>query len=259
MSEYEIITSLFLDNIQEIERLVKCSKFPQTAKALYRFTKKIDLLSQAIGDLGKMGNLYSSLILLRSQYEHLLVSHYIWMKYRYQNSDECGKEYYIDYFVAEFIKREGFDLKVEGIKNNKKNNNNLENIKEKFDYLKEATQADLDNIHQTGNQFDISRIGNYLVNKMPTFDVFADVHKSMIGFLNKYNRLSSFVHGGPISEKEIFEDLNESEIQKELKELDEWRKKCSIIPKEHLIYFLADEEISIVRILEPLKNIRLKK
>lgn len=256
MNEYEIITSQFSKNIKEIERLVQSSKFPKTAKALFRFTIKIEMLSKAIGALGKAGNLYSSYILLRSQYEHLLVSHYIWMKYRQSKSDKCGKEYYIDYFVAEFLKREGFDLKVEGIKNNKKNNNNLENIKKKIDYLKDATQGDIDEIHRTGNQFDISRIGHYLVNTYPETDVFAAVHKSMLDFINKYNRLSSYVHGGPISEKEIFENFDKEMPQKEFKELEEWQKKCSVIPKEHLIYFLADEEVSIIRVLEPLRKFR---
>jgi hypothetical protein len=53
---------------------------------------------------------------------------------------------------------------------------------------------------------------------------------------------------------ETFEDLSEQDTQKELADLEDWRKKCSILQKKHLIYFLADEEINIIKILKPLKT-----
>lgn len=239
---YKLTKRAFTQNKDEIESLVKNSKNPNTAKSLLRFVKKIEGIKEGITNVADQGDLYTSRILLRCLFEHEIVAFYIWTKYRIENNDDCGTQYYVDYFVSEQLKKEGFDLKVEGMLKNIKNNNNFENLKKKVSFLEKATQQDIEKAHRSGNQFDISKIAHYLNHEMPSNDPFAQIHKNVIiDALNKYNYLSSYVHGGPSSEISVFENYSKDKIENELQSAKEFAMIGSRLIMEFLIMLLADE------------------
>jgi hypothetical protein len=241
-NRYELTKSIFDSNRLEIESLVQKSKSPNTAKSLLRFVLKIEGIKNAIFIIAHRKDLYTTRILLRSLLEHEIVAFYIWTKYRTENNDDCGTQYYIDYFVSEQLKKEGFDLKVEGIKKDIKKNNNLENLKKKLPFLKEASQKDIENAHKSGNQFEISRIANYLNNVISKEDPFAEVHTNVIiDALKKYNYLSSYVHGGPSSEITVYEHFPQKRIDEELKFAINFAKIGFRLTVENLLMILADE------------------
>lgn len=253
---FQLTNHIFIQNLELIEGAIQSSKFKQTAKALYRFTNKIDSIFRAIKEVTKSNNIYSCQILMRCLFEHSIISQYIWIKNFEDQNDECAQEYYVDYFVAEFLKREGFDLKVERIEKNTNsaNSNNFESIKNKYPFMKDAEQTDFENINKTGNQFDISKIGNYLNNKS-NIHLYKVVHKNMLDFLREYNILSSYVHGGPSSEKEVFDNLTEQKTTEVLENLNKWGMTISRIAKENLLYFLAKESPEIKQTIKPIYDL----
>jgi len=236
---YNLTKGIFIKNFDEIKSLVEKSKYVNTAKALFRFAQKIDRIATT---MIKADDLYVARILLRSLLEHEIIAYYIWTKYIKDETDDCGTHYYVDYFVSEQLKREGYNLSVEGIEKGIEKNQNFENLKLKLPFLQEATQQDLEKVYRVANQFDIKRIAKYLNTEIPESDAFSDVNKKVIlDALIKYNFLSSYIHGGATSEIEIFEHNKSDDIVKELKSAKNFGLIGARFIMEQLIMFLADE------------------
>lgn len=213
---YLLAKEILDSNYKEIESHQNVSSFPNTIKVLLRMIDKIESIKYSLEILVELEELYSCHILLRSLIEHKIVSHYIWIKFDIDSSDECASSYYKEYLLSESIKQEGYKLKVEGIKNNVQNNNNFENLKLRVGYLNDKEQRDLEEIHKKGNSFLIAKIANYLNNSIPEDHPLMPYNKKVIiDDLLHFNKFSSFVHGGPDSENHIFLDYNNKKKEKD--------------------------------------------
>jgi len=245
---YKNTKKVFEENFDEIEKLIEKSTYKNTGKALFRFAQKIDKISIFIS---QSNDLYISRILLRSLLEHEIVAYYIWTKYINDENDECGTHYYIDYFVHEQLKRERYNLRIEGIEKGIKNNDNTENLKAKLPFLNDATEQDIQRVHAVANQFEIKKNAEYLNSENHKISSFSDINKKVIlDALIKYNILSSYIHGGTSSELDIFEKLNDGDKEKALKSVKNFGMIGARFIMEQLIMFLADEHPKYVELIK---------
>jgi len=250
-----MITAIFNDNLEKIKLSINSSKYSLTAKALFRFYEKIKAIKIAIDKLDGKDELYTGKILLRSLFEHLIVSYYIWHKYISSKNDECAREYYEEYFMHEFFKQKGYKQKIQNIKTKtKKNINGLSFIKGLYPELDEVTEKQYQDINTVSNRFKIDNILSDLVNERPKENNIIILHEYMLGFLDEYNILSSFVHGGPFAEKEVFETENNLNYNTS----KEWAKSALNAIQEYILLFLCDEDKIYLNILKPLIDKRNK-
>lgn len=201
----EVFKNLYDSRINEIVKITNGSNYPKTINFFIKTIKKVELLKSSINKCLENEEFYSANILLRSLLEHNIVAFYVWIKFNEDRNDSCVENYYKVYSLSEEIKQEGFKLKIEGIKSNIIDNNSLSKLKSRMSILNDKEQKDIDKIHEIGNQFDIHKVFNYLSNKLKDDHAFKPYIEDVIfNNLLEYNLLSSFVHGGPYSEKYNF-------------------------------------------------------
>ena len=238
---YKLTKSVFDKNIDKIFQDIAFSKYPKSCEALFFCQKKIDLFLLIIEQKND-SNYYIFQSITRCIFEHFLVGHYIWTKTRIDENDVCGQEYYQHYKISEFFKRENYNLRIEGIEKNIKNYNSFENLKNRLPEFENFTQNDLSEYHRIANQFDIRYILDYILNKIPDNDIFKEAHKYFISFLKEYNKLSSFIHGGPLAEEETFKNQPSVKKTQIIEDNIKWSKTASRLIKEHIIFLLLDYE-----------------
>jgi hypothetical protein len=142
--------------ISKIEKDINNSKYPKTAKALYRFYLKILSIKALVDKLTNDNEIYASKILLRALYEHLIVVYYIFYRFHLEKNDKVGEDYYQEYFIHEFFKQKGYTQKIDNIRNQKTENiSGLDYIKGKFEKLEEITDDQYQEINKIGNNFKI--------------------------------------------------------------------------------------------------------
>lgn len=258
--QYELTKKIFLDKTSKILEDSFKSSYPQTLKALFNYQRKISSLLNVLELLqvsDKEDIYYSVQSTTRVLFEHFLVGHYIWTKARIDKTDDCGVQYYSHYRLSEILKRENYELGLEGIESNIKKNATFENLRKRFsEYDKTITQQDIDEIHRIANQFDIKSIYNYFINKVPTGDHFTEFHRSLIQFLKEYNILSSFTHGGPSAEYEAFN--NEPPVDKAQRIIDciKHGKNTLKTLQEHILMLLYSEFEEYGDILKPIMTLK---
>lgn len=79
------------------------------------------------------------------------------------------------------------------------------------------------------------------MNVAPKGDFYDEIHHKFYYFLNKYNILSSFVHGGPSAEHETFHILPPPNKAKKINESIEWTKTVSRMIKFQILTLLLDD------------------
>ena len=197
-----------LEKLNEIENLneyLKDSEFSQTLTACHNFIDKIGALQQ---DFENIKSTYTAKCLLRTIIELYLVNYYIFYKFILERNDEIGEQYYKAYFVSECLKKEMYQLGIDGMLNGIKKNATFANLKEKLSPdFDDMSQTDFDGFHKLGKQFDIKNIQNFLLTNPLQEDFFGEINRDEIPkFLSMYNVLSSYIHGGPSAEMEYKKD-----------------------------------------------------
>jgi hypothetical protein len=250
-ARYDNIKKIFTENFDEIQMLIENSVFKNTAKALFRFALKMEMIND---NLIKTNDLYSARILLRCMLEHEIVAYYLWAKYIQNNNDDCGSQYYTEYFVSEQLKRENYNLTIEGIEKGIEKNQTIENLKQKLPFLQEASIQDFEKVHQGANQFDIRRIAKYLNSEIPENVPTALINRKVIlDALIKYNFLSSYVHGGASSEYETFDHKKEDKAEA-LRMTKSFGLIGTRFIMEQVIMFLADENPKYVELIRKITS-----
>lgn len=252
-----MINKIFDAHILEIKQDIENSKYPKTAKALYRYYKKILSMHLLIEKINLEEELYTGKILLRALFEHMIVSYFIFNQSLKEKNDKIGEEYYMEYFVQEFFKQKGYTQKIDNIRNHiSKNINGLDYVKGKYEELNEVTAAQYQEINAAGNKFKIDNILKKLNELTEEENEFSELHNYMLVFLDEYNKLSSYVHGGPFAEKETFDD--EKNEEEEILNIKKWAKSSLNLIKENIIIFLLDEYPSYKSLLKPVMEEKIK-
>jgi hypothetical protein len=250
---YQQTTRLFNSIEKQLLLDIEKSNFVETNTALYFNTKKIDLL---LASLKVVQEFYTSQAIARVVFEHFLIGQYLWTKSRTENSDQCGKEYRMHYLCSEFFKRASYDLGISNIKNNTSTKIDFQAIKNQHPEMKEMEQTTFDEIHKIANQFEVRKIGDYLANKTEKTDPYRLIHYPMLDFLRRYNVLSSYIHGGPISQEETFTNKMGLNHQSIIKENINWSKIASKQTKLNLLWSLSRDHLKIYQ--HYLKELTLK-
>lgn len=193
----------------------KDNPIPRTWLAQISFIARTNAIKESIFAIYEEDDPYSISILFRSLLEHTLKALYLFMRWAIQKSDEAATDYY-----------------------------NFCDLSEDLSYLRSLEQwanitdsktpgkAGIDILHETkpasnphsakeiklkANQFTPREILRYLStrSKDSQFDPF------IMHILCTYSELSSFVHGGPFSEREIARQTGENRATPYMRDIAE--------------------------------------
>jgi hypothetical protein len=76
------------------------------------------------------------------------------------------------------------------------------------------------------------------------------LHDFMLRFLDEYNKLSSYVHGGPFSEKETYDDSRD--LMLENQKTKDWAASALNTIEQHIFLFLGNEKKEYLWMLKPI-------
>lgn len=173
------------------------SDFPFTFLALLSFIPKVESIRIGIFELVELGEFYSEKILFRSITEHFLKFQYIWMRFIHEKSDDPGKDYFIFCGAKEeldFAKSLKARAKVLG---QQINIDPLEILKTFEHRLKEESN---NSIRIRAEQFTHKNIVSYVSSKL-TENTEKSKSDFLLNSMPAYSELSSFVHGGPSTQR----------------------------------------------------------
>jgi hypothetical protein len=261
---YLLAKEIFERNESKIRQDIKDSACKMSWEAVYFSQKKIGLFLTAIAHLASLDSeayYYAIQATMRLIYEHFLVGHYIWTKTRLNENDDCGQQYYAHYRLSELLKQENYDLQVEGMEMNVKDHATPENLQKRLEGAPAPmSPKDIQEVHALARQFDVRVIINYLLNKVAADDHFGSVHRMLPQFVREYNRLSSFVHGGPSAEALAFEGIAQP-VNKSATIADglAFAKICSRVLQENLMMGLIPERNEYFNILAPIMQLKEEK
>lgn len=215
----KVINEIFRKTQNEIEQRIENHTYPKSMMAFYAKVQQIELIKESLNKSD--GNFYSSQVLLRILLEHYLVAYYMYFKTMSDKNDKIGEEYYDEYLKSEIIKQENYYKKLDEIKGEPKYTD-INGYLEKYELFENMEQREIDNIHQKASQFDIRKIIKYLFEHKGTNEKEKTLHKILFDFLEKYNKLSSYVHGGVTADAETFVKGGEKIRFEKIEENKEW-------------------------------------
>ncbi|RYE58358.1 MAG: hypothetical protein EOP48_03720 [Sphingobacteriales bacterium] len=233
---YELLKGIFKTLDLALNTDVDLCRYPYTCNALHFFSKKIDSLTEAICT---SFDYYTTQVLYRVVVEHFLIAYYLATKARTTFSDKTGREYYIEYYNSEYLKRSYYKIHIE--EKVKKQQAKIDSLK-RFNEVNQTnfTQSDVDKLHNVASQFtDVRRIVSYFLHQLPQDDFFKHLNSSLHMMLDAYNLTSSYIHGGPAAYEETFFTLTHDEKERRMMQATNIAKMCSFAIKEQLIYLLS--------------------
>jgi hypothetical protein len=239
----KVINDIFSKMQNKIEQRIQNHCYPKSMMAFYAKVQQIQLIKKSLNNSD--GNFYSSQVLLRILLEHYLVAYYMYFKTISEKNDKIGEEYYNEYLKSEIIKQENYYKKLDEIKGELKHTD-INGYLEKYKIFENMSQKEIDNIHQKASQFDIRKIIKYLFEHKGVNEKEKKLHNILFDFLEKYNKLSSYVHGGVSADAETFVNGDEKIRIQKIEENKEWGTSIESGIKFYFLYLLNinDKEAS---------------
>ena len=234
----KIINEIFKETLVKIEDKISNHPYPKSIMAIYAKVQEIELIRQSLNNSDV--NFYSSQVLLRILLEHYIVAYYMYFKTISDKNDTIGKEYYDDYMKSEIIKRENYYKKLDEIKGEPQHEN-INGYLEKYEVFENMSQREIDIIHQKASQFGIRIIIKFLFDHKNINVKEKALHYMMFDFLEKYNKLSSYVHGGVSAEAETFSKESKNMRLEKIEENKEWGTSIESGIKFYFLYLLNIE------------------
>lgn len=182
------------------------SDYKQTGRALTSFHAKTHFIKNAIYELCESDDPYSARILFRSLIEHFLRHQYIFIRFAIEKNDQVGEDFYKYCDVGE-----NRDLLKNINSANKLGDDSYLNFNvwdEIKKVRKEFNDIDTKYLEDKINQFTYKNIIKYILTNISDDSIKPILQKIIMN----YSELSSFVHGGPFSEREMLKNSN-SEIR----------------------------------------------
>ncbi len=232
-----MLEEYFEKNKDRIDKLIRESKYPLTAKLLDRFYSKNSSISNVIQSVTENDD-YVVFILFRSFIEHFIVNLYIWLKFTIDQNDETAKKYYNDYCTQETLKR---------LRYNKQNNVDYDPFEKTLNSIIEyltkngiITQKSTEKLNISANQFDIRKIAKFILKNLPENQPTFFNKEKIKYMLDYYNHLSSNIHGGPWSDL-VFYEYKGKYVTDEIQHIKKLCKGSLAIHRFYILYFLAHE------------------
>lgn len=197
---YEIFTEV----APKMAEFMHTSTIPKTAQALFHFIAKTNAIKEAIFNSCEGNNLYAINILYRSLVEHLLRFHYIFFRVLIDKTDEIGQDYLKFCSLSENIDYGIAWKDVAKILERNPEADPYEVLKEIDEDYKDYTKAQ---IQEKSNQFRYKQIVRYIKKQLN--DQTDTTNSFLLNIIPEYASLSSYVHGGPQADWEMFKYSDE--------------------------------------------------
>jgi hypothetical protein len=254
MVQFELVHKTYSENIEEINERISKSKYPITFKVLQSFALKIDDILKSLESLETNQSFYSSQGLTRILYEHYLVAYYVWTKCRVDNNDECATDYNQYYAIYEMIKQENYNSKLDKSYDPTKTplQNFLVKVPEFDDPVDPLNQENFIDINTRANKFDIRKILQYMTDDLDPNDHFKSLHVLVHDVCKKYNKISSYVHGGRMAELEAFENIPPVDKGKIMRDNVEFGRIFSHQMRDFIMMLLLAEDPSFIKTYQPI-------
>lgn len=240
---FQFIDDFFATKIDEMELLIESHSFPKSMLCLYSKVLQIESLSMILQKANE--NFYSSQVLLRTLLEHYLIGYYIYYKTADEKNDLVGEAYYNEYVKSEIIKKENYYFALDKIKHGTIHQSLNDYLSKYGDDFKNLTQKDIDNIHIKASQFsNIRNVIKFLFNSKNQSKEETVLHKALFDFLEKYNKLSSYVHGGVSAEIESFNNFESEKRREKIEENKTWGISLESNLKFYFLFLLFKDNPS---------------
>lgn len=211
------IYDVFVKYTPVTNEILKTIKHPKTGLTLVQFMVKTNFIKEGIFELYESENLYSMSILFRSMIEHFLRFQYIFLRFAKDKNDSIGEDYIVFCSLNEFIEIGKSWKDVSKISGERP-------VLDPYDLLKEFnpdfarySRKEIENkSHQFRYKNIIKFIHELVDNRPPLVDT-----SLLLKLIPKYADLSSFVHGGPNSDKEMMKNISEEVRNKVLLDIIE--------------------------------------
>jgi hypothetical protein len=254
MTQYELVHRVYSENTNEIDERIGKSKFPVTFQVLKLFSLKINDILKSLQSIEANQSFYSSQGLTRILYEHYLVAYFIWTKCRVDDNDECAIDYKQYYAIYEMIKQQNYNSKLDKSYDLTKTplQNFLIKVPELDDPDNPLNQDNFTDINTRANKFDIRKILQYMQDSLDPNDYFKSLHVLVHDVCKKYNKTSSYVHGGRMAELEAFENTPPIDKSKILNDNVEFAKIFSYQILDFIMMLLLLEDKSFIKTYQPI-------
>lgn len=222
-SKYLNAQNLVTANKEHINTSILNSKYEHSCKVLVFKAKVIDTLIDSSLEIDAVRSYYTICVLMRSAIENYLVAEYVFTSARTTKTDKNGIAYFNYYYGAELFKRENYNLTLnEKITKTDKEDKQklLDVLLIKYPELSEIlkSNSDIEIAFRYQNLYEPRAIIDYF-NNGKTKELIDEMQNIFFKQLvEKYNFLSSYVHGGPTSDMETFNIFTDE--KKERKNLE---------------------------------------
>lgn len=173
--------------------------FPQSYRAMFMFCAKTNSLKTAMFDCIDSNNTYSFKVLFRCFCDHYLKFMYVWTRFLSEKSDQVGTEYYAFCGAAEAKDYMSAITMAEGLLGNTV----VADVKSALGKVyPEAAELSSKELQQFSSRFKYRSILRFLGSDELQF--VAQERPFLAQIVPAYALLSSFVHGGPYTDMEMF-------------------------------------------------------
>jgi hypothetical protein len=200
--DYRAADDVYFELLQEqgtpMFEKIRTTAFPQTYRVMFAFCARTNFLKAAMFDMIDSDNPYAFNALFRCFCEHYLKFTYVFVRFLVEKSDAVGREYSafcgareIRQYAAAVVDAEkliGNEIVAE-----------LSGFLEK--YFPDAAHISSEQLKRESSKFEYRSILKFL-SQHPA--VLGPQNTALAHILPKYARLSSFIHGGPASEREMY-------------------------------------------------------
>ncbi len=176
---------------------IRNTKFPSTNLALFSFIPKVESIRSGIFELARAGEVYSEKILFRSICEHFLKFKYIVTRFTEDKNDDIGKEYFIFCGAQEELNFAKSLKKRASVLGEKIDIDPLEILKKYQPILKNESNR---SINKIADQFKHKNMVEYVTKILDSEK--ETPNPFLPNIIPAYSELSSFVHGGPSTQRD---------------------------------------------------------
>lgn len=229
--------------LPEIARKIPESQFPFTFFALLSFVPKVESIRIGIFEIVKAGDVYSVKILFRAIIEHFLKFQYIWMRHLAEKSDEVGQDYFL------------FCGAQEGVDFARSLRASAQILGRQFDIDPVEIMQRLDQRLRNETRKTIKRRAEMFTHRSVVAYISGTLRgensELSIPFLDDiipaYSELSSFVHGGPSTVRQMKALIDPNTAREELRSHAAVSLQMSFAVKAHTYLLLAKVDSRMMR------------
>lgn len=173
--------------------------FPETCRAFMGFCAKTNSLKSGLFDAVESDNPYVFNALFRCLCEHYLKFLYIWVRFASEKTDEVALDYFSCCGAVEARDYLGSIQLAEKLLGNEVSGNVYQAIAKLYPRAASLSNRELE---AASGQFKYRAILRYLHKAVP--EMIASQRPFLAHIVPAYALLSSFVHGGPYSDMELY-------------------------------------------------------